>query len=442
MFYLKRVTIILPFLMTISLVLLGCQTTERNNNAQDETNDEAIQITVLDTPTPTNTPIPTPTPLPDTFLETFDGQPEGPEVWQPATWDVTIHSRDRETWESLEPMLADHGENCEPPPAQHQISAYEESVFRCRDHVMTALLAGGYGLIYLTPNSQVDFSEQEAIIRFDLSTQRTSARDWVDLWITPYEDHLQLALDHTLPDLSGEPRRSVHIRMDFGQENENSSGNHFLAQVIDEFEIDVLPLNDTRGYEEVLTPDAKQRTTFELRLSQDHIKFGLPDHDLWWVDTEIELDWAQGVVQLGHHSYNPLKDCVRCAPNTWHWDNVLISPAQSFTILRADRRVVNQQNDENDQNESVLNFPAPAPKDAHLRFAGIGNNLQFSVDQGETWQLAEQQAYDESLDKEEHFKSYWTPIPAGVTQVQLRGEAWWGGEWHVRDISIWSPDAE
>ena len=98
MFDLKRVMIILPFLITAGIILLGRQI-GLISNSQDETNDQAIQITVLDTPTPTFTPIPTPTALPDTFLQTFDGQPARPEAWRPTTWDVTIHSRDRETWD-------------------------------------------------------------------------------------------------------------------------------------------------------------------------------------------------------------------------------------------------------------------------------------------------------------------------------------------------------
>jgi hypothetical protein len=36
------------------------------------------------------------------------------------------------------------------------------------------------------------------------------------------------------------------------------------------------------------------------------------------------------------------------------------------------------------------------------------------------------------------FLSYWTPIPAGVTSVQLDGGPWRGGNWAVRDVSIWS----
>jgi hypothetical protein len=35
---------------------------------------------------------------PTLFLETFDGSPASPQPWQPADWDVTIHSRDPSTW--------------------------------------------------------------------------------------------------------------------------------------------------------------------------------------------------------------------------------------------------------------------------------------------------------------------------------------------------------
>ena len=88
-----------------------------------------------------------------------------------------------------------------------------------------------------------------------------------------------------------------------------------------------------------------QRDTFELDISKNHIRFGMPQYNFWWVDADIPtLDWSQGVVQLGHHSYNPEKDCNydgTCGPNTWHWDNVSITPAVPFTILRADQRYLN-----------------------------------------------------------------------------------------------------
>jgi hypothetical protein len=365
------------------------------------------------------------------FEQTFDGQPTTPAAWRPADWDLTIHSRAIETWQQLDPIAAGHGHQCEPPPANHDIHAYEEMVYLCRDHVMTALNASDYGVIYLTPNHLVDFSQGEAIIRFDLSTARTSNRDWVDIWITPYNDNLQLPLEDWLPDLSGEPRQAVHVRMEFGERAQLSG--RFRAELINDFNAEPLPEAVTRGYENFLEPSPTQRETFELRISATHLRFGLPAYDLWWVDTPLdtELAWTQGVVQFGHHSYNPMKNCDACRPNTWHWDNVIIEPAVPFTILPADRRYLDSQTG------PLIAFRAPAPAGAHLRFAGIGENLEVSFNFGKTWQPAQLQAQEETAD--EHFKSYWTPIPAGVSLVQIRGENWWGGDWHVRDISIWAP---
>src|SRR5262249_30195940 len=49
---------------------------------------------------------------PNAFLETFDGRPEAPTPWHGTGWDVTVHSRNRETWQQLEPMAAMHGADC------------------------------------------------------------------------------------------------------------------------------------------------------------------------------------------------------------------------------------------------------------------------------------------------------------------------------------------
>ena len=95
---------------------------------------------------------------PRVFLETFDGDPSTPIPFSSPNWDVTIHSRDE--WFELDAMDAAHGPNCEPPPATHRISAYEDAVFTCKNHVMTSIYAPGYGAIYLTPNELVDFSEE------------------------------------------------------------------------------------------------------------------------------------------------------------------------------------------------------------------------------------------------------------------------------------------
>jgi hypothetical protein len=291
---------------------------------------------------------------------------------------------------------------------------------------MSAINASGYGVIYLTPNHMVDFSSGEAVIRFDVSTARTSPRDWIDLWITPYEDHLQLPLQRWLPDLSGEPRRGILIEM-----SNFNSGTVFKGQTIKAFQLKSIAGNGWTSYQEFFTPSIQERTTFELRIARNHIMFGMPDYDFWWIDSAIEpLGWTQGIVQIGHHSYNPTKDCSDCGPNTWHWDNVFIEPAMPFAIIPANQRYADERSD------PVVSFSQPAPNNAHLRFAGIGKNLQVSFDDGASWQNARAQAqlrYEAGA-----FWSYWMPIPSGASRVHFQGEEWWGGAWHVRDISIWS----
>lgn len=359
------------------------------------------------------------------YTQTFDGDPPQPQAWQPATWDVTVHSRNVGTWQQLEPMQAGHGANCSAPPESHQLTQYEDAVFLCKNHMMTAIKAEGYGVIYLTPNQLLDLSAGEAVVRWNMSTLRTSDRDWVDVWITPYEDNLQLPLESWLPDLQGEPRNAVHIRM-----NVTNGQTVFTGEVVRNFEVTDITTNNWTGYETRLGPDARRRDLFELRLSSTHVKFGMPEYNLWWIDTTIaDLGWTVGVVQFGHHSYNPTKDCTGCAPNTWHWDNIELAPAMPFTMLRADRRSV-------DAASPVVRFGAPAPDGAHLRFAGIGNALEVSFDNGKTWTPAQRQAQPRQV--EEHFSSYWTPIPSGTQQVLFRGQDWWGGPWTVRDSSVWA----
>ena len=365
------------------------------------------------------------------FQESFVGAPSSPQPWRPSTWEVVVHSRDPGTWSTLDPMNAEHGSDCAPPPATHETSAYESAVFLCRDHVMTAINADGYGVIYLTPNHMVDFSTGEAVIRFSMSTQRHSDRDWVDLWITPFEDNLVAPLEEWLPDLSGEPRRAIHVRMDA-----TNDGTMFRTRVICNFGGGCGGASSNLAYESFLTPSSTRRDTFELRISRTHIRFGMPAYNQWWQDIAVpDIGWTRGIVQLGHHSYTPFKgSCLSggCGPSTWHWDDVNISPAVPFTMLHADRRFT-------DANNPAVSFPGGAPANSFLRFAGIGQNLSVSFDGGTSWQPAQLQAQEKHQD--ELFDSYWMPVPAGTSNVRFRGDRWFAGNWRARDISIWSSNA-
>lgn len=383
------------------------------------------------------------------FSFNFAGNPSSPQPWNPSNWDVVVNSRDVRTFAQLEGMQAQHGADCGPPPATHFNNTYQGAVFICRNHVMTAINAGGYGEIVLTPDHMVDFSGGETTIRFNLTTLRTSFRDWVDIWLTPFEDNLVLPIDPGLGavDLQGPPLRGIQVRMDQG-----AGGTIFRANVIDNFKATALPFRATKSVEKLVgTPSSAIRTMFELTISRTHLKFGAPTLGYYWVDAPLAgLSFTRAVVQLAHHSYNPTKHCtpsptLACLPNTWHWSNFYISNAVPFTLIRGDQQVMHDAVASLGVGATpkVVNFPAPAPPSAFLRFAAIGK-IEISLDGGKSWEAARRQK--QAFSYVEHFSSYLTPIPAGTASVLIRGYKWgWGSNpgnpWWVRDIAIWSASA-
>jgi hypothetical protein len=419
----RRVPAIVPLLAVVSL-LLSSSVSQAQTAPPANVSLSAASTTYL--PLLANMPIgglP-----PGAFKATFDGNPTSPLPWNPSNWDVAVHSRDVTTWDQLEAMPAMHGTDCAGPPATHTVSRYEDAVFQCRNHVMTAIKAGGYGVIYLTPSYMVDFSKGEGVISWDMSTLRSSFRDYVDVWITPYSDNLQLPFELGVVDLTGAPRNAIQIRMDLAR-------NAFYVTRFEDFNGTPIGVPTQLDYSTFLTPDAARRDTFEIRLSNGHLRFGMPAYNVWWVDSDFTpVAWTQGVVQFGHHSYNPLKNCHTCSANTWHWDNITISPAVLFTIIHADHREV-------DRSASSVTLERPAPSNANLRFSGIGNSLEVSFDGGKTWKPAQMQVQNTSLIVDEHFKNFWMPIPVGTRQVMFRGQAWWGADWLVRDVAVWAPPA-
>src|SRR5688500_11426047 len=149
-----------------------------------------------------------------TFLHAFNGNPSAPQPWQPSNWDVQKHQRGPEHWQTPSPMHAQHGHDCGPPPADHMIDTWEETTCLCRDHLMTSINGDAYGLIYVTPPALVDFSRGPAVVRWDMSTERMSTRDWVDVTVSPWADNVARPLLSDLSqgvDLQGPPRNSIHL---------------------------------------------------------------------------------------------------------------------------------------------------------------------------------------------------------------------------------------
>lgn len=386
------------------------------------------------------------------FLETFDEDPKNPDgtfvnkaptPWNQTNWskrfDVYVLDTDAwgrgEAWEATDTnIVAHHGPDCSPPLNVHTANSIYNDVYNCRNHIMTSVVSG-YSTAFLTPNAMVDFSNGEAVITWDVSTFMTS-RDWWSITISPWEDSI------TQPQsacCNGEPKRGLLLTTDGEAMNtsiikdfkrEQQAGGGSLSQSMCQY----FPTKYCDPQAAAAT-----RQTYELRISKNHIKFGMPKLGLVFQDRNISpLDWDKGVVQWTHHAYNPQKDCTptgdptNCAANTWHWDNFKIEPAQNFTMIKGHTLGVNKFT------SNTVNFPYPAPTNSYLRFGAVGD-IQVSFDNGTTyipavWRPAGNRA-------SEHFSSYGTPVPAGTTKVLIKGSGGPNGKWVVRNPQIWSQDA-
>ena len=366
---------------------------------------------------------------------TFDGTPAQPQSFLPMDWEITRHSRDSQTWDEMEPMYADHGMDCLPEPSTHLISNWDDTLFTCKNHLMTALRATDYGMVYATPPQLWDLTSGEGTLSFALSTLRTSRRDWVDVWITPYDEVLSLPLDDWLPDGEGKPRNGWHIRM-------NQSGNqegtvYQLWEIVNGRERFVPDTNGHYGYEAWLRPSAVRRDVLALTIAGGKANLCMPAYGKCFIENQpITRTWNQAVVQFGHHSYNPLKedgvhvDTPRAG--TWHWDDFLIAPAVPFTIQRIAQRRANAD-------MPRVDLSQPAPANAILRVSGFGYDLEFSPDNGRSWRRMERRQGNMPT-ADDHFLSYWTPVPVGTTQILFRGRDYSNYPWHVMNMSIWTRD--
>jgi hypothetical protein len=365
-------------------------------------------------------PVWTPSPGPrngEAFVENFDADPSTPQPWRPSNWDIQYHTRDFKFWAAAEPMMGHNGPNCESAPAEHRITTWADSTYVCLHHMMTAVNGTDYGAIYLTPPAMLDFAT-EGTVSWMNSTLLTSDRDWQDLWITPYAQNLATPLYDWLPDLQGEPATSVHITRDFGRPGWliNVVRNHVSTQIATLTEPADLPRTQAG------------MTAYELRLTRTGLRFGLPERNLWVTASFADLGFTTGVVQFGHHSYNPTKNGGSNIANSWSWDSFRIAPTKPLAIAQASPRLVSTDG-------GSITFPA-APANASLRFSGV---CSIEMDTGSGYKKVTpqpQERYSVGL-----FSSYFVPIAAGTTTARFRfaGEGWYVGyPCAIKDAAVWS----
>jgi hypothetical protein len=356
---------------------------------------------------------------PTAWSQTFDGNPPAPVVVNPRANDLMVNAYST----VMDPITTvdayvGHGADCAGPPATHQLSGSPvNGIFYCRDHLMTS---GSESMrLALIPNAVGSLANGgEAVLRFDVSTLGSSTRDWIEVWAVPFEDDYPI-----VGDFEKRPLRGVKVFSHLPNSLTDGPGWFQLETVRDgEFTAWKPPCC---GDQLNITPSASVRSTFEFRVSQSHISFktvGSPDGNNAWGDTAVPagiIDWDKTLFYIHHAAYSPSKggECpptrTDCGHNTWHWDNIQLSPAQPLTVRYAQQRLA-------DANNPEFIFDGPAPANASFRGWGKGGQwrgLQHSFDNGVTWQSTPLYR-DDNRDGEDVSLRF--AVPEGATRVRFR----------------------
>jgi hypothetical protein len=373
------------------------------------------------------------------FAFNWTGVPSAPQRWVPASmndWDVlTTNNVQASDGIISGAFQASHGAGCEAPPASHQVASLADTVFLCNNHMMTAENDTD---TFFTPNQLVDFSHGTAVVSVQVSTARFSSRDWWEVWLSPYSENYVMPTDNA-PAFNGNPDDALHIFMNqrvgcaISQPGWGNVGTMFEYVMYRGGNAAAKGgggpcMEDAAG-----GPSPKQRSTFELDVSQSHVKFVMHGAagDAVWVDDNMNLGFNQAVVTWAHRSYNPSKACGfdgTCGPSTFHWSNVSISPSVPFTMLRP-----NGNASIHDGTPTTVKLPAPAPANSFLRFAAFGN-VQVSYNGGGFVAPHMQ----DTAERPEGASNYFSPVPAGTTTLSFQGSPRSNIPWWVADVAVWA----
>lgn len=369
------------------------------------------------------------------------GMPSAPALWQPSDWDTQIHTRDmNRSGDAMASHQADHGADCSAPPATHTVNTWQGALYPCHEHVMTAVSGDdGYGEIVMTPPAMADWSSGPSTISFSVSTQRTTARDWITVDITPFSEQLALPFDFGEVDAQGMPAHYVELNA-MDMTNSGATLWRMVREGSDDY-------GQVQGGEAAdgIPQSATVRTPYELVISSSGYVFRVgassavnPGKVIISGSWKKALTFSSGVVQFIHHSYTPEK-CdvthITCKPDTWHWSDFSILPAIPYSLQRSiDHQVVTGSG-------GAVSWASPAPTGAYLKFAAIGS-VQVSYDGGKTYSKAQKPPMDASLAHDEHFTSYLTPVPAGATSAMFKLAGGWYGQGMARDFSVISQSVQ
>lgn len=348
------------------------------------------------------------------FHEGFDIDPASPRSFADTPmsrrWHVAQAVTDFNQWRLGDAVQAQHGPDCGPPPATHRADRWKEYVYVCKNHVMTARAAPSYAATYLMPKALLDWSSRRAVARWDVSTVSMSGRDWIDLWVTPIGSALMVPIDRgTGVAFQGAPRNAIHVR--------GANGG-------DSWTVEVIRKNKVVGRKTLTIPasfqrSAKTRTPMRLWVGPRRVTFRMSG--VGTIRVPAGPNFRRGLVQWGHHAYNPAKDGAG-VPATWHWDNFTLAPASALGAneVRPQRRIAGPGD------RRVFRFRRPARARSVLLFDAV---CKVAINFGDGPRRLAKQPTSDGNNTLEFASSYKVKVPRGATRavVRFRGDGWYDG---------------
>lgn len=284
------------------------------------------------------------------FEELFTGSPTGPsQSLLPKAFDYIVTNRQDvaeasvnnpdggDSTGSFGSFPADHGNDCSPPNAQHNVDSRhrtntsnpDESFFICKDHMMSSFgHLTGYGVSSFWPRQEFDFTGG-GTLEWDVNlVQDGQKRSWFEVMIVPKEQlqisaaHVRLPIDETYP------KDYITVRMFYDQKREIFTGKDIVgANGENSYYRDAAPWGSRNSGDPALN-DRKIRRKNQLEISNNQIIWRTEkadgSFDVAKADVPNGVPIKKGLVVFKTHAYTPQKD-ANYDKYTFHWDNIRFS---------------------------------------------------------------------------------------------------------------------
>jgi len=384
------------------------------------------------------------------FEETFDGNPATPsQSLLPRTFDYTATHRTHPatingpSGQGYGPFPAEHGPNCEPPPATHMVMTDhvsnganpDQSFFICKDHMMSSMgQVEGYSVSAFWPKQEFDFAGG-GVLEFDVNLDHRG-RQWWEVMIVPKEQTQLGAARDWLPISETYPKDRIVLIFEDNNNQKLQVGKGAPSPQGMIVDTGFWANWTTLFPNDPALTDHRIRRKMRIELEPARITWKIQKEDgtfhSWAVDVPGGLPMTRGLVFFKTHAYTPDK-----ADNfdrfTFHWDNIRFTGPRlpAYENFEAEGGIIYLEANGNrrigDTASHVINLPKIGPNPVLLgqTHGGLVGQVLLSINGGPN--LVVQPHSVSSKDNPCHFgdwRTFRVPLPASQLRTGANTLKW------------------